>query len=132
MTTEHDPHTGQPVLRMGPDARDARLAVILVHGRGASAEDILGLAQQLRLDDVLYLAPQAAGNAWYPYSFLSPMAQNEPSLSSALNKIHSLVETLGRDQLPAARVALMGFRRAPVYPWNTPLAMHSVTQRWSG
>ncbi|MBA3269408.1 MAG: alpha/beta fold hydrolase [Acidobacteria bacterium] len=109
MTTEHDPHTGQPVLRMGPDARDARLAVILVHGRGASAEDILNLAQQLRLDDVLYLAPQAAGNAWYPYSFLSPMAQNEPSLSSALNKIHSLVATLGRDQLPPARVALMGF-----------------------
>src|SRR5688572_18330884 len=87
MLTPQDPHAGEPVLRLGPRAADARLAVIAVHGRGASAEDILSLAQELHLDDVLFLAPQAAGNTWYPYSFLSPIEQNEPALTSALAKI---------------------------------------------
>ncbi len=105
----HDPHAAQPVLRLGPEARDARLAVIAVHGRGASAEDILSLAQELHLGDVLYLAPQASGHSWYPYSFLSPIEQNEPSLTSALNTIGTLVDALGRDGLPATRIAVMGF-----------------------
>src|SRR5688572_9314404 len=105
----HDPHAGTPVLRLGPEPRDARLAVIAVHGRGASAEDILGLAQELRLADVLFLAPQAAGNTWYPYSFLSPIEQNEPALTSALNRIGSLVDALVQDGVSATRVALMGF-----------------------
>jgi len=104
-----DPHAGERVLRLGPEARDARLAVIAVHGRGASAEDILSLAQELHLGDVLYLAPQASGHSWYPYSFLSPIEQNEPSLTSALNKIGTLVDALGRDGLPATRIAVMGF-----------------------
>ena len=109
MHTPINPHGDQPVLRIGPDAKDARLAVILVHGRGASAEDILSLAHELRLSDVLYLAPQAAGNTWYPYSFLSPLEQNEPALTSALNKIDSLIDTLQRDGIPADRIGLIGF-----------------------
>src|SRR3954468_25086491 len=76
-----DPHAGQPVRRMGPSPADARLAVILLHGRGVPAEDILGLAHEFRTEDVAFLAPQAAGNSWYPYSFLAPMAQNEPGIS---------------------------------------------------
>ena len=72
-----DPHAGQPVLTSGPKPVDARLTIILVHGRGASADDILGLAEELRCDDVAYLAPQAAGHTWYPYSFLAPIPQNE-------------------------------------------------------
>ena len=98
-----------PVRRLGPEARNARLAVIAVHGRGASAEDILSLARELHLDDVLYLAPEAAGNTWYPYSFLAPIEQNEPDLTSALHKIHGLVVGLEDDGLPTSRIALMGF-----------------------
>ncbi|HEU4926681.1 MAG TPA: hypothetical protein VFT24_06520, partial [Vicinamibacterales bacterium] len=84
MSNSGNPHAGQPVLRMGPKPDQARLAMILVHGRGASAEDIMGLAREFRQTDVAFLAPQAAGNTWYPYSFLTPMQKNEPALSSAL------------------------------------------------
>ena len=68
-----DPHRGQPILRRGPEPARARLAIICLHGRGASAEDILTVADELELDDVAYLAPQAAGNTWYPYSFLAAL-----------------------------------------------------------
>ena len=71
------PHANQPVLTLGPTPAEARLGAILIHGRGASAEDILGLAHELALPDVAYLAPQAAGHTWYPYSFLSRTEQNE-------------------------------------------------------
>ena len=104
-----DPHGNQPVLRHGPDARDARLAVILVHGRGGSAEDLLGLASELHLDDVLYVAPEAADHTWYPYSFLSPMERNEPGLTSGLNRIAGLIDSLRHEGMSPDRVALMGF-----------------------
>ena len=95
MSIAKDPHAGQPVLTAGPAPRDARLALILVHGRGASAEDILGLAAELQLPDVACLAPQAAGHTWYPYSFLSPIEQNEPGISSGLGVIGRLIDDLG-------------------------------------
>jgi predicted esterase len=104
-----DPHDGQPVLRQGPKPADARLTTILVHGRGASAEDILALAQEFRLNDVAYLAPQAAGHTWYPYSFLTPIEQNEPFLSSALRVLERLVESVIREGISHERVALLGF-----------------------
>lgn len=104
-----DPHGLQPVLRHGPDARHARLAIVLVHGRGGSAEDLLALAAELRLDDVLYIAPQAADHTWYPYSFLSPIERNEPGLTSGLNKIASVIDTLRHEGLSPERVGLLGF-----------------------
>jgi predicted esterase len=103
------PHDGQPVRQRGPHPRTARLSIILVHGRGASADDILSLADEFDLDDVAYLAPEAAGHAWYPYSFLAPFAQNEPWLTSALNVIDSLVDRLAGEQVAAERVGLVGF-----------------------
>jgi predicted esterase len=109
MPLSNDPHGSQPVLRHGPDARHARLAIILVHGRGGSAEDLLALAGELAFDDILYVAPQAANHTWYPYSFLAPMAQNEPGLTSGLNRISSLLDSLRSDGLPPQRVGLMGF-----------------------
>ena len=104
-----DPHAGQPVLRAGPPLDAARLVVILLHGRGSSPEDILGLSQELRAADVAYLAPQASGHTWYPYPFLAPIQQNEPGLSSALRIVSGLLDDLDQQGVPAGRVALMGF-----------------------
>jgi predicted esterase len=109
MLSAKDPHAGQPVLRRGPAAAQARLAVILVHGRGDSASGILGLADEFDLPDLTWVAPQAADSTWYPYSFMSPLEKNEPGLSSGLGVIGGLVQTLASEGIPAARVALMGF-----------------------
>ena len=104
-----DPHRDQRVLQHGSDLAKARLAVILVHGRGDSAEGILGLAGEFPFTDVTWLAPQAADHSWYPYSFLAPMDQNQPGLDSALAAIGRLVEGLGGEGLPPERIVLMGF-----------------------
>lgn len=109
MATTADPHAGQPVLRGGPDPARARLAVILVHGRGGTAAGMIDLGNAIGLDDVAYLAPQAAGNTWYPLSFLAPMAQNEPGLSSGLNVLAGLVGMLESGGVPTSRLALLGF-----------------------
>lgn len=109
MANPLDPHAGQQILHRGAPIAAARLAAILIHGRGASAEDILGLSEEFSASDVAFLAPQAAGATWYPYSFLAPIAQNEPYLTSALGVIATLVEQLAQQGLPAGRVVLMGF-----------------------
>lgn len=107
--TPDDPHAGQPVLHHGPAVKDARRIAILLHGRGSSAEDILGLAHEFAAKDVAYLAPQAAGHTWYPQSFLAPLAQNEPWLGSALRVVPALLGALERQGVAADRVVLMGF-----------------------
>ena len=106
---KQDPHANQPVLQAGAPIATARLVAIMVHGRGASAEDILGLAREFSHRDIAYLAPQAAGNTWYPYSFLMPMEQNEPALSSALRLIENLVAQLRAQNFPPEKIAVMGF-----------------------
>ena len=83
--------------------------MILVHGRGASAEDILSLAAELKLKDVAYLAPQAAGSTWYPNSFLSPIQSNEPGITSGLGVIARLIDHLGQQGVGRERIALLGF-----------------------
>ena len=108
-TTQDDPHAGQPLLRHGPPVDRARIALVLLHGRGASAEDILGVTQEFQWDDVAYLAPQAGGSTWYPYSFLSPIPQNEPNLSAALRVVGRLVADLQAQGLGTDRIALLGF-----------------------
>ena len=102
-------HSGQPVRRAGPPERHARLVAILLHGRGASADDILGLSGQFSASDISFIAPQAANATWYPLSFLAPLEQNEPWLSSALGVVAGLVDDLGRDGVPAERIVVMGF-----------------------
>jgi len=81
----------------------------MLHGRGASADDILGLADQIGAGDIGFVAPQAANSTWYPYSFLAPVAQNEPWLSSALEVVSGLVGDLDREGIPAERIVVMGF-----------------------
>jgi len=107
MTT--DPHRGQPILRRGPPPASARLSVICIHGRGASAADILTVADQLQLADVAYLAPEAAGHTWYPYSFLAPLSDNQPGLNSALGVVATLVDTLRGEHVAFDRIAIVGF-----------------------
>ena len=103
------PHQGQPLLVAGEAIDQARAAMIMMHGRGASAEDILTLADEFRLPGFVFLAPQAADHAWYPNSFLTPIASNEPSLSSALAVITGLLNYLREHNIPAERTIILGF-----------------------
>ena len=104
-----DPHGDTPVVPYGCDLKYAQAAVVLLHGRGASAQDILSLADRFYDDRIAYLAPQAAGNSWYPYSFLAPIQQNEPWLSSALSKVQQIVTACGAAGVVQSRVAVCGF-----------------------
>jgi len=104
-----DPHRAQPVLSYGAPLEGARAAMVMLHGRGASARDILGIADVLGRTDYAYLAPDAAGGTWYPYSFLSPIEQNEPWLSSALACVARVVDAVQRAGVPAERTMLLGF-----------------------
>lgn len=104
-----DPHRDQPVLQRGKNLSDAAGAVVLLHGRGASAEDILGLAQEFDRPDLAYFAPQAAGHTWYPYSFLAPIQQNEPGLTSALDKIKTIVEEIVQAGITREKIVITGF-----------------------
>jgi predicted esterase len=107
---EHsDPHAGQPILTAGPEPDAAAATLILVHGRGATAESILSLHAELGLHGVAVLAPQAAGSTWYPHSFLAPLEANQPFLDSALRRLESLVAGLRTRGVPSDRVALLGF-----------------------
>ncbi len=99
----------------GASLASARAAVILLHGRGASAGSILTLVDELfplgslETQSLAFLAPQAPGYTWYPYSFLAPIDQNEPYLSRALNMLSDLLSQLQQHHLPSQRVALLGF-----------------------
>ena len=103
------PHRADNVVFAGEKLASARAALILVHGRGATAESMLPLAEAFELGGVAYAAPRAAGNTWYPYSFMAPIETNEPNLTSALFVLAALVERLGGAGIPAERVALVGF-----------------------
>jgi phospholipase/carboxylesterase len=104
-----DPHRDQPVRTLGAPLPEAAAAVVLLHGRGASAEDILGLAGEIYDERFAYLAPQAADHRWYPFSFMSPIAENEPWLSSALTKVAVVVELAVNAGIPLERVFVCGF-----------------------
>ena len=104
-----DPHAETPVLAAGAPLGTAGAAVILVHGRGASAEDILGFSGPLAQPGVAFLAPQAADHTWYPQRFLAPLAVNEPWLSSALAKLASLRATVVATGIPDERIVWLGF-----------------------
>lgn len=103
------PHQGQPVIAAGKPLASAQAAMILIHGRGASAHNILELAQELPQPEFVYLAPQAAGNSWYPFSFLAPLTQNEPGLSSGLQVIADLVAQVEEAGIAPAKIVLAGF-----------------------
>jgi phospholipase/carboxylesterase len=97
------------VIRAGAPIGAARAAIVLVHGRGASAESMLGLANALGTQDLAYVAPQAPSGSWYPYAFTAPLLLNEPHLSNALDTLSRAVDDLKRQGMPAERIVLLGF-----------------------
>lgn len=107
--TQLGSHQGGQIYPAGQSLDKAKAAMIMVHGRGATAPSILELANELYHPEYAYLAPQAAGNTWYPYSFLAPLDQNEPWLSSALQAISDLVADVETTGIPAERIVLTGF-----------------------
>jgi phospholipase/carboxylesterase len=105
----HALHQGEPIAHAGAALSQAKAVMILLHGRGASADGILSLAEAFADPEIAYFAPQAAGHSWYPHSFLAPLAHNEPWLSSALQVIAGMVRDLERDGIPSSRIVLLGF-----------------------
>jgi len=99
------------MLHDGAPLADAEVAIILLHGRGSSGEDMLGLGRALAADraNVALLAPQAAGGTWYPRRFLEPLPQNEPYLTSALGVVAGTIDGLLAGRIARERIVLVGF-----------------------
>jgi phospholipase/carboxylesterase len=99
----------EKIITAGRDVEEAKKVLIMVHGRGGSAEDILGLAQYLQVNDFALLAPQATNNTWYPYSFLAPPKENEPGLSSALALLKEVVANVKAWGIAEENMYFLGF-----------------------
>ena len=104
-----NPHVHQPVRYAGKSFTEAKGAIVLLHGRGASAEDILSLGEALQQPELALVAPQAAGGTWYPQSFLAPREMNEPYLSSALAKVGAVIAGIEAAGISRERIVIAGF-----------------------
>ena len=112
MDAEYDvdgPHQDQPLVTGGTALEDASAAIVLTHGRGATARSIVQMGEEVHRDGVALLAPQAARNTWYPNSFLAPVERNEPGRTSGLRAISAAIERANDAGIPAERVMLVGF-----------------------
>lgn len=103
------PHQGQPVRMAGEPVSRARAAMLMIHGRGARAEDIVSLANEFNVPGFAYFAPQAAENTWYPNRFLVPLVENEPWLSSALKFVNDVFTEIINAGIAAEQIMLLGF-----------------------
>ncbi len=109
-TNFEGPHQQTQVAKAGAPASEAEYAMIMIHGRGASAPSILDLSSAFETDKkITYRAPQANGHTWYPYSFLASTDRNEPGLSSGLQKIHDIIKELESEGIPKDKMYLLGF-----------------------
>lgn len=97
------------IITAGKELDKGRKVLIMLHGRGGSAEDILSLSSHLHVNDFTLMAPQATNNTWYPYSFLAPPSQNEPWLSSALNILKELLDDLRTKEIASENIYFLGF-----------------------
>ena len=109
MTSTIPPHGGQPVETVGRPLGKGRVVMIMVHGRGAGPENILDLVPAFPSMAVTYIAPTAAARTWYPLSFLSPIEQNEPGITSGISVIHGLIDEAVAAGVPTERIVLLGF-----------------------
>jgi phospholipase/carboxylesterase len=117
------------IITWGKNLTDAKKALIMLHGRGASAEDILRLTSYLNIEEYAVVAPRATNNTWYPYSFLAQRNQNEPWLSSALDLITDLVMDINAAGIPDDHIYFLGFSQGAC------LTLEYVTRnatRWGG
>jgi predicted esterase len=103
------PHGGQPVVTVGTPLGESHAAMIMVHGRNAAPKNILDLVALLNQPSFTYLAPAAADNSWYPYSFMAETEQNEPGITSGLQVLDALVRDLVTRGIRKQRVVLLGF-----------------------
>jgi phospholipase/carboxylesterase len=117
------------IITAGKKISEATKALIMVHGRGGSAEDILSLANHLEVKDFALAAPQATNNTWYPYSFIAPTRQNEPWLSSALDMLKQTTDDLISQGIAAENIYLLGFSQGACLTLEFA-ARHA--QRWGG
>lgn len=97
------------IISTGKPLSEADKAVIFIHGRGGSAQDILGLSKELNVKNYALLAPQATNNTWYPLSFLAPIQQNEPWLSSAILIVSDLVTEINNAGIHSSNIYFVGF-----------------------
>ncbi len=118
-----DPHKDQPILQGGAPLGEARSALILLHGRGGSAQEMLTLARELgsstadsptaasptAASSTAFFVPEAAGRQWYPYSLLEKVEKNSGALNSALGLMTRIVEKAAAANIPPERIALFGF-----------------------
>lgn len=104
-----DPHGSEPLETRGAPLSEAEVAVVMVHGRGATARSILQFADEFDRDGVAYLAPQAARNTWYPNSFLAPVERNEPGRTSGLRAVGNAVERAEEAGVPTDHIVILGF-----------------------
>ena len=117
-----DPHKDQPILQGGAPLGEARGALILLHGRGGSAQEMLTLARDLtpwpplpsgegepKARPLAWFVPEAAGRQWYPFSLLEKVEKNQGALNSALGLVKRIMEKAAEANVPPERIALLGF-----------------------
>lgn len=104
------PHQSQPIAAAGAELSDANAAMIMIHGRGASAQSILGLSKEFKnAEKITFIAPQASNHTWYPYSFLVPREHNQPGIDSGLQAIQDIISKLENVGFKKDNIFLLGF-----------------------
>jgi phospholipase/carboxylesterase len=117
------------VIEAGIPVAKASKALLMLHGRGATAQDILSLTNELPLDDFYVVAPQATNFTWYPFSFLEPVSRNEPWLSSALHLIRDIIHDINKAGIPSEKIFILGFSQGACL--TLEFASRNAT-RWGG
>lgn len=110
MNDFNEPHQNQPIAATGVELSKAKTAMIMIHGRGASAQSILGLSKELsNTQEMTIIAPQASNHTWYPYSFLAPTENNQPGIDSGLQAISDIIAKLEQEGITKENIFLLGF-----------------------
>ena len=123
------PHDGAAIMQGGAPLATAKGALILVHGRGANAAGMLELATYAEAEHLAWVAPEAVGNTWYPYPFMTAIEKNQPWLDSALALLGAVSAKLEAEGIPVARQFLLGFSQGACL--SLEFAARS-NARWAG
>ncbi len=102
-------NTQNNIIIAGTPLAQAKGALVMLHGRGGTAANIISLAGEFNISDMAIIAPQAANNTWYPYSFMAPVAQNQPQLDAALQLVSKTVDEITKAGIPAEQIYFAGF-----------------------